>query len=282
MRRRNSRRDKLVLLAAFFFFVALGTFTWPGGVFSYSGRNSGSGLFLLLKVAAGLYVICSVLPPGLVLGAAASSALANSPAYRRCSLLALWVCGGIALLGIPATFAYAAPVAPLEFAYVNIARMAMLFCQVLFCRHMLRRVVGAVAPVVGWRMGLYALPMLLLSTWSLASGIAAAGQAVTLAEGGAYCIGDTSRRPYSEIESVFDLRGVDLVVAATGYKHNSYWFFHAILVTPENTESSYWNWSMRQMTFTPVTPRQRRLLIQRIDDACAPKVNFISWLLWPL
>lgn len=284
MRSRKTGHGRLVLLGAFFLFLALGSFTWPGEVLSYNGFIGHSGLFRLLYTAVLLYVACSLVPPVLVLAAATSRRIAASRLYLRLSSCLLLLLTVVALAGFPAVFVYSAVVTPHEFMYINFARIGALFLQVVICRKLLFRVTKGDGLFSGGLIKICLLPVVAFCLWSLGSGIAAAGQAYALAEGGPYCIGDAShpgRRYYGEIDSVLDLRGVDLVVSATGYKHNSYWFYHAILVTPESSRSTYWNWSIQRMTFTPVTPRLRRLLIGPIDNSCDPKVNFISWLLWP-
>jgi hypothetical protein len=114
--------------------------------------------------------------------------------------------------------------------------------------------------------------------------VAAGSQAIIQSGGKPYCIGDTTHPGiwYGEIDSLLDLRGIDLVVSRTaGVTGTLHWYHHAILAVPGNPVSSRWNWSVTHMKFEPISSERQRLLALSVREVCTPKQNFIWYLLWP-
>jgi hypothetical protein len=222
-------------------------------------------------------------PPILVLAAAAFSQLATSQPYCRTATALLQFFTVVSLIGLPATFAFSALAGSSVALAILTVRALMLFLLVLASWELLNSLTTRQRFRENRLLAVWAIPLLIFSLWSVGSAGAAAFQASAIAQGGPYCIGDTQHPgfPYGEIDSVTDLRGVDLFTASEEYNPDSYWHFHAILIAPENEQSVFWNWSIRRMAFTAVSERTRRLLDHPIARACEPKVNFISWLLWP-
>ena len=126
-------------------------------------------------------------------------------------------------------------------------------------------------------MWLYATPVLVFAHWSIGSGIAAGLQAAYLSKGAPYCIADTNHRGgnYGEIDSLFDLRGVEFLVSATGYKSNSRWYFHGIFVTQDENTKSTRNWSTLKVAFDPISAQTSRLLIVAPTSNCRLRRNFL-------
>lgn len=271
MHQMNPGRGRVMLLAAVFLFVALGTFTWPSYLLTADFRP--------FQAAAVLYIAGAFIPPALVLAAALFSPVRASVGFQRFARVVILLLSGIALLGIlPAIVFMDTPAFP-----VHVARMMTVLLQGLFCCQLLLNL--AEDPLEPkWHRSVFALPILAVSFWSLAAGLAAGVQAVVHADGKPYCIGDT-RHPglwYGEIDSLFDLRGIDLVVSRTAGESGSlHWYHHAILAAPGNPVSSRWSWSVTRMRFDPIDHERQRLLALSVRDVCAPKRHFIRTLIWP-
>ncbi|MGD1876637.1 MAG: hypothetical protein ACFB13_03955 [Kiloniellaceae bacterium] len=271
MHRRNPGAGKLVSLSAVFVFVALGTFTWPGDFLSSGFRP--------FQVAAVLYITGAFAPPGIVMAAALYSPIRESVGFGRLARVIILVLSGIALLGIvPAIIFIDTPGFP-----VHVARMMTIALQGLLCCQLLLNL-NEDPLERRWHRSILAIPILAVSFWSLAAGVAAGAQAVFHANGKPYCIGDT-RHPglwYGELDSLFDLRGIDLVVSRTdGVSGSLHWSYHAILAVPGNPVSTRWNWSATRMRFDPISQERQRLLANPVSDVCTPKRNFLWTLIWP-
>ena len=272
----SSERWKLLNASAFFIFTTLGTFVWPDQ-WLWLYQKQDSWFHLLLSASAWFYVtLMLIFPTSLLLAATCwRHPLPHLVATTLRSFFALILTA--AFLGIPFTFFLFGAFTPEQKALVAALQATCLLLQLLFFRQAF--VYMRTKDQVLWsrKMWLYATPVLVFAHWSIGSGIAAGLQAAYLSSGAPYCIADSSHRGgnYGEIDSLFDLRGVKFLVSATGYKSNSRWYFHGILVTQHENTKSTWNWSTLKVAFDPISARTSRLLIVAPTSNCRLRRNFL-------
>lgn len=121
-----------------------------------------------------------------------------------------------------------------------------------------------------WVAGAYIAGVALCSA---GSGVAAAAQASWLSAGQPYCISSDGARGYTQIDSIFDLRGTNLFTERTGYKDTSRWFFHGVLAVQVGDRSIYWNWSKKWTRFYPLDPAG---FSGEVESACQPTPRFVT------
>ncbi len=74
------------------------------------------------------------------------------------------------------------------------------------------------------------------------------------------------------IKSLANLRGFWFYSMNSGYKMNSRWFFHGVLLVETSDGSEYFNWSPRRMRFDRIENEEK--FIVPVRDACTPRVDF--------
>lgn len=118
-------------------------------------------------------------------------------------------------------------------------------------------------------------PAAIASLWSLQMGWTTMKQAMETANGDPYCIARHDGYPrQSPISNLADLRGFSFYTTASGYKDNSSWYFHGVMIVAANAGPRYFNWSPRDRRFNLVE-RQSLLLIP-IEGTCDPQANFLE------
>ena len=139
----------------------------------------------------------------------------------------------------------------------------------LFITLILEAITGGSSRRTLWTRWISGSIIVLITTWSIVSGISAAAQALDIASGRPYCIAHTRPRPYVTLASIFDIRGTNFYTDVTGYKSTSRWYFHAVLVAGND----YWNWSIRSMRFDRIERPHRQF---DLVGACEPTRGFLA------
>lgn len=108
----------------------------------------------------------------------------------------------------------------------------------------------------------------LLALWSLLCVPVVSIQAKRSAAGAPYCI--AQHGPSRSVDGYWDLRGFSLYTRDSGYKGNSGWYFHGVLIVEEAEGQSYFNWSPRKMRFDRINHPER--LIAPLRNLCRPEL----------
>jgi len=113
--------------------------------------------------------------------------------------------------------------------------------------------------------------------WSVLVFASAFGGALWLSDGRDYCIAQpglagSKSADYGPIRSRYALRGTALATAETGYKSYHRWYFHALLLVRGDFAPEIWQWSYKQMRWSPVIGGA---FFRAVDDACEPRANFL-------
>lgn len=104
--------------------------------------------------------------------------------------------------------------------------------------------------------------------WSLLSVPIVLIQASRAAEGAPFCI--TEHKPFSKSDGDphWDLRAFSMYTMRSGYKDNSTWYFHGILVVDSGNGLRYFNWSPRRLRFDLI--KYPRSFTASIEAFCQP------------
>lgn len=108
----------------------------------------------------------------------------------------------------------------------------------------------------------------LLAIWSLLCVPIVLIQAERSAAGAPYCI--AQHGPSRRVDGFWDLRGFSLYSRDSGYKDNSGWYFHGILIVEDGEGQSYFNWSPRNMRFDRINHPER--FIAPLRNLCRPEL----------
>ena len=108
----------------------------------------------------------------------------------------------------------------------------------------------------------------LLALWSLLCVPVVLIQAERAAAGAPYCI--AQHGPSRRVDGFWDLRGFSLYNRDSGYKDNSGWYFHGILMVEGAEGRGYFNWSPRNMRFDRIPHPER--FIAPLRNLCRPEL----------
>lgn len=117
--------------------------------------------------------------------------------------------------------------------------------------------------------GLLIFP-LLVSIWSVTNIFAVILGANQLSQGRAFCIATHS--PTEPIRALEQLRGLSFYTTASGFKDNSGWYFHGLLLLDNDGPDQVFNWSPRRLRFDQVEDPEKMII--RPTNACKPRNNF--------
>ncbi|MEP5758804.1 MAG: hypothetical protein ABJ327_05710 [Litoreibacter sp.] len=118
---------------------------------------------------------------------------------------------------------------------------------------------------------IFLLPVL-VGVWSLAAAPVTYFKAKHIAGDRPYCIGAHSHVE-EELISLFALRGLNFYTTRSGYKFNSSWYFHGVLLVYQEDGLEVYNWSPRAMRFDKV--EKPDLLLVRPTLSCQPRNDFL-------
>ncbi len=281
-----SKPTKALLLLLFWAVIALGLFNWPDGWLAGSSSTwRVIGLVYLVSV-------CSV--PPLVFSALLWPEWMQTRPLRRSASVTLWLLALASLLAIaPATIAAGTHH---QFALIALKCLAHAL-YFSMADGLLRWAAGYPSILRAGYACLAATLLFALSLWSLVYAGLMIRQAESIADGRDYCIADTKLSAglgsghYSPVHSLFDLRWTELAAEKSGYKSSSLWYFHALLYVPGSAQATYWNWSIAEVTFRPLSPEAVDRLIISVEEPCVPEPRFWETLVggpqaipdrWPL
>lgn len=108
--------------------------------------------------------------------------------------------------------------------------------------------------------------------WSILSAVMVVGHANRLAAGAPFCI--AHHGPSSQVQSIWDLRGFSFFTIDSGYKLNSGWYFHGVMIVDKDDGRQYFNWSPRRMQFDRIEHPGR--FIAPLHNVCEPSLEFWS------
>ncbi len=108
--------------------------------------------------------------------------------------------------------------------------------------------------------------------WSILSAVMVIGHAGRLAGGAPFCI--AHHGPSAQVRSIWDLRGFSFYTIDSGYKSNSGWYFHGVMIVEKDEGRQYLNWSPRRMRFERIEHPGR--FIAPLRDLCEPSLEFWS------
>ena len=108
--------------------------------------------------------------------------------------------------------------------------------------------------------------------WSILSAVIVLGHANRLAGGAPLCI--AHHGPWVKIRSIWDLWGFSLYTTDSGYKSNSGWYFHGVMIVENDDGRQYFNWSPRRMQYDRIEHPGR--FIAPLHNVCEPSLEFWS------
>lgn len=111
---------------------------------------------------------------------------------------------------------------------------------------------------------------LMISLWSLYTVMAVITSANQYSKDQPFCI--ATHDPEAEIKSYSQLRGLSFYTTGTGYKFNSRWYFHGILIVSNKSKVEVYNWSFNNMSFVHL--KKPTLQINDPTYACIPHHKF--------
>lgn len=117
-------------------------------------------------------------------------------------------------------------------------------------------------------MGLSAIA----AVWSLLSVPSVAVQANRVSAGYPFCL--SHHGPSSDVNAVWDLRGLSFYTTDSGFKSTSGWFFHGILIVDATDGRLFFNWSPRRLRFDRVDHPER--FVASVRNLCVPSSTFWS------
>lgn len=88
------------------------------------------------------------------------------------------------------------------------------------------------------------------AVWSLLSVPAVMLQAGRVADGAPFCVAPHGGA--AQITTLWNLRGFSFYTSKSGYKSNSGWYFHGILIVGNGDMHRYYNWSPRRLRFDEI------------------------------
>ncbi|MEL0438957.1 hypothetical protein [Phycobacter sp. K97] len=106
--------------------------------------------------------------------------------------------------------------------------------------------------------------------WSILAAVMVIGHANRLAGGAPFCI--AHHGPSSQVQSIWDLRGFSFYTTDSGYKSNSGWYFHGVMIAEQDDGRQYFNWSPRRMQFDRIEHPGR--FIVPVEKLCEPSLEF--------
>lgn len=122
-----------------------------------------------------------------------------------------------------------------------------------------------------------------LMTWSYLNIGLVIWQSAELAGDRAYCLQiPGSLGKYEEVENVFELNGLSM--QSLEDDHGLHLTFHAVLVIQGDQEVEWYNWSYRQVRFTPISKGTvQNPVLGMSEPFCKPQPHFVRNLLpnWP-
>ncbi|MDE4132344.1 hypothetical protein PXK00_04435 [Phaeobacter sp. QD34_3] len=111
-----------------------------------------------------------------------------------------------------------------------------------------------------------------VALWSILAAVMVVGHANRLAAGAPFCI--AHHGPSAQVRSIWDLRGFSFYTTDSGYKLNSGWYFHGVMIVDKEGGRQYFNWSPRRMRFERIEHPGR--FIAPLRDLCEPSLEFWS------
>ena len=112
----------------------------------------------------------------------------------------------------------------------------------------------------------------LLAIWSLLCVPLVLIQAERAAAGAPYCI--AQHGPSRSVDGFWDLRGFSFYTRDSGYKDNSGWYFHGVLIVEGAEGRQYFNWSPRHLRFDRIEHPNRYSVSVR--NLCSPRLA-LKW-----
>lgn len=112
---------------------------------------------------------------------------------------------------------------------------------------------------------------IIVSIWSLAAVPTILWYSDNISSGRPFCIAKNASSE-KQIKTLADLRGLSFFTTESGFKMNSHWYFHGVLIVKSNSRNLVFNWSPRTFSFNRIDNPER--YYGRPDLACKPIKNF--------
>lgn len=115
------------------------------------------------------------------------------------------------------------------------------------------------------------------SVLSLVTPAVVIAQSRYIAKGNPFCVGEHGSG--QSVSSISDLRLFSFYTTKSGYKLNSNWYFHGVLIVEQPSRYlEFYNWSVRTLTFEEVHNNSR--LVVSVRGSCWPRSDFWSSVPW--
>lgn len=111
-----------------------------------------------------------------------------------------------------------------------------------------------------------------LGLWSLLGLAWVIYQTETIASGRPYCLAVQGKS--GSVKSFAALRYFSFYTDNSGYKSNSRWYFHGVLLVSDVSGYEAYNWSLRKLDFDSLAHIKRQVIDP--NTACMPRLNFLS------
>lgn len=112
---------------------------------------------------------------------------------------------------------------------------------------------------------------IIVSIWSLAAVPTILWHAEKISKGRPFCVAENASSK-KQVKTLADLRGLSFFTTESGFKTNSHWYFHGVLIVQDDLENFVFNWSPRTFGFNRIDKPER--YIGRPNLACKPIKNF--------